>query len=69
MAGIPVILFDRKIDSPKYTAFIGADNVEVGRIMGRFIADYLDGEERWWRSRALRAHLPPMTATGVSWKP
>ena len=42
--GIPVILFDRKIDSRKYTAFIGADNVEIGRIMGRFIADYLDGK-------------------------
>ena len=43
-AGIPVILFDRMIDSDKYTAFIGADNVEVGRIMGSYIADYLDGE-------------------------
>ena len=27
-AGIPVILFDRKIDSDKYTAFIGADLLE-----------------------------------------
>lgn len=43
-AGIPVILFDRKVDSDKYTAFIGADNVEVGRIMGSFLADYLGGE-------------------------
>ena len=40
-AGIPVILFDRKIDSDKYTAFIGADNVEIGRIMGHYIADFL----------------------------
>ena len=43
-AGIPVILFDRKIDSDKYTAFIGADNVEIGRMMGRFMADFLGGE-------------------------
>lgn len=43
-AGIPVILFDRKIDSDKYTAFIGADNVEVGRTMGQFLADLLEGE-------------------------
>ena len=43
-AGIPVILFDRKIDSDKYTAFIGADNVEIGRIMGQFMADLLGGE-------------------------
>ena len=40
-AGIPVILFDRKIDSDKYTAFIGADNVEIGRIMGSFMADVM----------------------------
>lgn len=25
-AGIPVILFDRKTDSPKYTSFVGTDN-------------------------------------------
>ena len=43
-AGIPVILFDRKIDSDKYTAFIGADNVEIGRIMGNFMADVMDGQ-------------------------
>ena len=40
-AGIPVILCDRKIDSDKYTAFIGADNVEIGRIMGNFMADVM----------------------------
>ena len=43
-AGIPVILFDRKINSDKYTAFIGADNVEIGRIMGGLLADALDGK-------------------------
>ena len=43
-AGIPVILFDRKIDSDKYTAFIGADNVEIGRMMGQLMADLLEGE-------------------------
>ena len=45
-AGIPVILFDRKINSDKYTAFMGADNTEVGRVMGRYIADYLGGKGR-----------------------
>ena len=57
-AGIPVILFDRKIDSPKYTAFIGADNVEVGRIMGRFIADYLDGEGKVVEIQGLEGSSP-----------
>ena len=38
-AGIPVILLDRKIDGDKYTQFIGADNVDMGRIAGEYIAD------------------------------
>lgn len=41
--GIPVILFDRKSDSQKYTAFIGADNHEAGYEMGQFIAQKLNG--------------------------
>lgn len=43
-AGIPVILFDRKTDSEKYTAFIGADNYEAGYEMGQFIARQLNGK-------------------------
>ena len=43
-AGIPVILFDRKTDSKKYTAFIGADNYEAGHEMGLFIAQQLGGK-------------------------
>lgn len=42
--GIPVILFDRKTDSKKYTAFIGADNYEAGHEMGAFIARQLKGK-------------------------
>lgn len=41
--GIPVILFDRKSDSPKYTAYMGADNYEIGRTMGSYIANKLKG--------------------------
>lgn len=41
--GIPVILFDRKTASNQYTAFIGADNLEAGRVMGDFIARQLHG--------------------------
>ncbi len=36
--GIPVIIFDRRTHSDKYTAFIGADNQEIGRQMGAFLA-------------------------------
>ena len=41
--GIPVILFDRKTGSEKYTAFIGADNVKIGRTMGEYVAAQLGG--------------------------
>lgn len=40
-AGIPVILLDRKIDGDKYTQFIGADNVDMGRLAGEYVADTL----------------------------
>ncbi len=40
-AHIPVILFDRKIKSPHYTAYIGGDNVEAGRTVARFMAEQL----------------------------
>ena len=43
-AGIPVILFDRKTDSRKYTAFIGADNYEAGHEIGYFIGQQLEGK-------------------------
>ena len=45
-AGIPVILFDRKTDSDKYTAFIGADNYAIGRTMAKFVAADLGGNGR-----------------------
>ena len=40
-AGIPVILLDRKIDGDKYTQFIGADNVDMGRVAGEYVAEAL----------------------------
>lgn len=42
--GIPVILFDRKTGSNKYTAFMGADNYEIGRMCAEFIAEQLHGQ-------------------------
>ena len=41
--GIPVIVFERKTSSRKYTAFISADNYEMGRIMGEYIVSRLHG--------------------------
>ena len=34
---IPVILVDRKINSSKYTTYIGADNIEIGKQAGQYI--------------------------------
>ena len=42
-AGIPVILFDRKTDSPKYTSFVGTDNFQIGEMIGHFLASKLGG--------------------------
>ena len=39
--GIPVIVFERKTSSQKYTAFISADNYEMGRVMGEYIVEKL----------------------------
>ncbi len=42
--GIPVIFFDRKAGDNDYTAFIGADNVKIGRTIGEYIAAKLGGK-------------------------
>lgn len=42
-AGIPVILVDRKIDTDDYTAFVGADNYQIGREAAHYIASVLNG--------------------------
>jgi signal transduction histidine kinase/DNA-binding response OmpR family regulator len=42
--GIPVILIDRKTDSELYTAFIGADNYEIGTTAADYIASQTDGK-------------------------
>lgn len=39
--GIPVIIFDRRTRSNKYTAYIGADNKEIGSSMGEYLAGTL----------------------------
>ena len=57
-AGIPVILFDRKTDSRKYTAFIGADNYEAGHEIGYFIGQQLEGKGNIAEICGLQASSP-----------
>ncbi|GAE18665.1 hybrid sensor histidine kinase/response regulator transcription factor [Bacteroides pyogenes] len=40
--GTPVILVDRKIDTEDYTAYIGADNYQIGKEAGLYIAGILN---------------------------
>jgi signal transduction histidine kinase/AraC-like DNA-binding protein len=42
--GIPVIVVDRKISSSFYTAYVGADNYEVGNLAGEYTANLLKGK-------------------------
>lgn len=42
--GIPVIVVDRRILSDKYTAYVGADNYEIGKAVGRYVANMLRGK-------------------------
>lgn len=56
--GIPVIVFDRKTNSEKYTAYIGADNFEMGRLMGEYIATQLKGSGRVLEIMGLKGSSP-----------
>ena len=56
--GIPVIVFERKTDSPKYTAFVSADNYEMGLIMGEYIDMRLSGKGRVMEILGLKGSSP-----------
>ena len=56
--GIPVIVFERKTNSQKFTAFISADNYEMGRVMGEYIAGQLDGKGRVIEIMGLKGSSP-----------
>ena len=44
--GIPVIVFERKTNTKKYTAYMGADNYEMGHLMGEYVANRLNERGR-----------------------
>ena len=56
--GIPVIVFERKTNSQKYTAFISADNYEMGRVMGEYVASQLQGKGRVMEIMGLEGSSP-----------
>ena len=56
--GIPVIVFERKTSSQKYTAFISADNYEMGRVMGEYIVSRLHGQGSVLEIKGLEGSSP-----------
>lgn len=51
---------DRKILSDKYTAYIGADNYEIGRSVGNYIASRLEGKGNVVELTGLSGSTPAM---------
>ena len=56
--GIPVVLVDRKIDSDHYTAYIGADNYDMGHQIGTYIANRLHGKGNIVELTGLKGSTP-----------
>lgn len=56
--GIPVILYDRKVATDKYTAAIGGDNYGIGKAMGNFVGHRLHGHGRVVEIRGLEGSSP-----------
>jgi signal transduction histidine kinase/DNA-binding response OmpR family regulator len=42
--GTPVIVVDRKISSPSFTAYVGGDNYQIGRMAGAYAVNLLKGK-------------------------
>lgn len=57
-AGIPVVLIDRKTLSDRYSAFIGADNYQIGQEVGRYISKRLQGKGRILEIKGLEISSP-----------
>lgn len=56
--GVHVVLVDRKSASDKYTAFIGADNVAIGRAVGQYVGKQLKGRGRVFQVQGLEGSSP-----------
>ncbi len=56
--GIPVIVFERKTNTKKYTAYMGADNYEMGHLMGECVANRLNERGRIIEVMGLKGSSP-----------
>ena len=58
--GIPVIVLDRKTSSSQYTAYVGAENYQVGRMAGQYISKLLKGNGKIVEILGLPGSSPAM---------
>ncbi len=57
-AGIPVIVLDRALLGDKFTCFIGADNVKIGKAAGQWIVKKLGGKGNVVELMGLQTSIP-----------
>jgi ribose transport system substrate-binding protein len=57
-AGIPIIVLDRALVGDKFTCFIGADNVKIGRAAGEWIKAKLGGQGKVVELKGLMTSIP-----------
>lgn len=58
--GIPVIVVDRKISTPLYSAYVGGNNYAIGKIAGDYAAHLLTGKGRIIEVTGLPKSSPAM---------
>lgn len=59
-AGIPVIVVDRNVTGDKFTAFISADNTQIGYMQGQYAAANLNPGDKIIEIRGLTGSTPAM---------
>jgi ribose transport system substrate-binding protein len=57
-AGIPVVVLDRRVLEDRYTTFVGADNVAIGRAAGEWLAKTLGGRGKVVELQGLMTSTP-----------
>ena len=56
--GIPVIVLDRRVVGDQYTCFIGADNKQIGKAAGAWLANKLGGKGKVVELKGLMTSTP-----------
>jgi ribose transport system substrate-binding protein len=57
-SGIPVIVLDRAVRGDAFTCFIGADNVQIGRAAGKWIAEHIGNDAKIVELKGLMTSTP-----------